>query len=139
MCYDLFMVGWKKPVLADALDVLEKAATSLQLQMEDLLKAFRTGELVDLEGWVWCSLDNTDSNDCFCLAEAEARAKLHGRDEDFVRITNDMTKHKVLQAPLILLRGPLRPYLVDGNLRLMGCRALSVRPKVWLMHLEDGR
>lgn len=137
MCYDPFMSGWRRPAYTDEYDALKAASISLDLPLRKIVEAFKSGELVDLEGWIWCSLDNTDSNECFCLAEAEARAKLHGRDEALSQITTGMIRHKTLPAPVILMRGERRPYLVAGNLRLLACRALNTRPKAWLMHLEN--
>ena len=137
MCYDPFVLTWRKPAYSDEVHKLEDAAGRLGLSVPEIKQAFEAGELVDVPGWVWCSLDNSNSSDCFCLAEAEARAKLHGRDDDLARITTGMIQHKIFPAPVILTRGEKRPYLVSGNLRLLACRGLGIRPKVWLMKAVD--
>lgn len=130
-----FEPRWHPPRRAEEDCELERTAVDLGIPLESLREAFRSGSLVDLEGWVWCSMDNTDSNETFCLAEAEARAKLYGRNLE--RIVLGMSARSSLPAPIVLLRGQGRPYLVAGNTRLMACRALGVRPKVWLMRLEE--
>jgi len=134
MCYASFEPSWRAPKYAEEEAELLRVVTELGVPMDRLREAFRAGDLVDLPLWMWCSLDNTDSNDTFTLAEAEARAKLY--DRDLSRIIQGMSQRATLPAPIILAQGQKRPHLVAGNTRLMACRVLNIRPKVWLMTLE---
>jgi hypothetical protein len=93
----------------------------------------RKGELVDLKGYVWCTLDNADV--AFSLAEAEQIAMGHGRDA--WRIVKGIMANDVLPAPIVLDREPQqRAYLIAGNTRLMVCRGLDAKPKVWMIRVE---
>jgi hypothetical protein len=89
--------------------------------------------MVDLEGWMWCTLQNTDSNDVFSLAEAEERARLYGLD--ITKIVQRMVDRGTFAAPVVITKKGERPYLVSGNEHLMSARVLSIRPRVWLVDL----
>jgi len=93
----------------------------------------RKGQLVDLKGYTWCTLDNAD--EAFSLAEAERIAAGHGRDA--WPIAQSIMAGDMMVAPIILDREPdQRAYLIAGNTRLMVCRGLDAKPKVWMIHVE---
>lgn len=131
MPYDPYDPRWRRPSYAEEEAEFLRVSEELSIPFDELRDLFQLGELVDLPGWMWCSLTNTDSNDVFSLAEAEARAKLY--DRDLARIIQGMSSRSTLPAPIVLPFKIGRPHLVAGNTRLMACRVLNVRPKVWLM------
>ena len=134
MCYYQGMQKWRKPLISEEMPEFERTAVDLRINLRLLTSAFDSGELVELANWIWCLMVNTDSNEVFSIAEAEAKAELYGRD--IARVFRGMTSHAILPAPIVLVRGDERPYLVSGNTRLMAARVLNVRPKVWLIRME---
>ena len=130
---------WSKPSYDEEESEFTRTSLELEIPVDMLRAAFLKGGLVDLPNWMWCSLLNTDSNDVFSLAEAEGRAKLYNRD--LSRIVQGMSSRSTIPAPIVISRGDSlgnpRPYLVAGNTRLMACRVLNVRPKVWMMNVRQ--
>jgi hypothetical protein len=135
MSSDHYAPKWCKPSYSEEEREFARVSLTLEIHLDELREGFTKGELVDLPNWMWCSLLNTDSNDVFSLAEAEERAKLYNRD--LSRVVQGMSSRSTIPAPIVLSRGDSqgapRPYLMAGNTRLMACRVLNVRPKVWMM------
>jgi len=131
MSYTQFAPTWRKPSYSEEAQEFERVAMDLGIPLDQLREGFSAGALVDLPNWMWCSMNNTDSNDVFSLAEAEERAKLY--DRDLSRIIQGMSSRSTLPAPIVLQLVDSRPHLIAGNTRLMACRVLNVHPKVWMM------
>lgn len=129
-----FSPRWCKPSYAEEVVEFQRVELTLKIPLDKLRARFVAGELVYMPKWMWCSMDNTDSNDVFSLAEAEGRAKLY--DRNLSRIVQGMSSRSNIPAPIVLQQGDARPHLVAGNMRLTACRVLNVRPKVWLMSME---
>jgi len=125
---------WKRPNWYEEYTEFELLHQEQDLSFDFLEDAFLAGSLEPIPKWVWCTLQNTDSNTLFSLAEAEAWAKVHRCEENLARIVRGLVGTDVLPAPIILksLQGG-RPYLVAGNCRLVACRVLNLLPDVWLM------
>lgn len=134
MSSDHYAPKWCKPSYSEEEREFARVSLTLEIHLDELREGFTKGELVDLPKWLWCSLDNTDSNDVFSLAEAEERAKLYNRD--LSRIVQGMSSRSTIPAPIILQREDFRPHLVAGNTRLMACRILNICPKVWIMSVR---
>ena len=127
------MVRWRSPTYDEEAAEFERTAEELSIPLEALRRAMRKGELIDLSGYTWCTLANAD--EAFSLAEAERIATEHGRDA--WSIARGIMTNAVLPAPIILDREPeQRAYLIAGNTRLMVCRGLDAKPKVWLIRVE---
>jgi len=134
MWYGRFMHAWRRPSYEEEAAEFERTSDELGIDLGLLQEAFRNGELVDLESWVWCILENTDSCEVFTIAETEAKAELYSRD--IARIFVGMARTDVFPAPIILTQPHHRPYLISGNTRLMACRVLNIRPKVLMVSVS---
>ena len=128
------VMRWKKPSWYDEYAEFERVRDEEEISFDALEAAFLAGSLETIPGWVWCTLQNTDSSNLFSVAEAEAWAARHGDAKRLDRIIQGLVGTDVLPAPIILksLKGG-RPYLVAGNRRLVACRVLNLQPSVWLM------
>jgi len=126
------MARWRPPTYDEEAAEFERTAEELDIPLGILQEAMRKGELVDLSGYIWCTLDNADV--AFSLAEAEKIAATHGRD--VWRIARGILARDTLPAPIILNREGRRPYLIAGNTRLMVCRGLDAKPKVWMIRVN---
>jgi hypothetical protein len=123
---------WRQPILEEVQQDFEKVAVGLQIRLAKLSEYMHRGKLVKLDGYTWCRLQNTDSNETFSLMEAERVASRFGEEQALIDVVQAISRHAELPAPIILDRaGSERPYLVAGNLCLMACRALNVTPMVW--------
>jgi len=124
------MAKWRRPNVADDRKSFERAAFDFRMSLDELNSYLDRGKLERLDGYTWCRLDNTDSNDTFSLVEAERVAARLG--EDLSVVTLALSREATLPAPVVLDRAePGRPYLMTGNLCLVACRSLNVTPMVW--------
>lgn len=121
---------WRKPTLEEEREELLRAAQDLDLDPDAVLDAMDRGRLATLDGFTWCSLENTDSNDTFSIAEVEEVAWRRYK-KDVAVLCRQITSNQVLPAPIVFDRPKRRSWLVSGNVRLMICRALNMQPKVW--------
>jgi hypothetical protein len=126
---------WCKPKLVDMQTELQSASLDLGVPLDILHLAMEGGRLVPLERYHWCLLQNSDSNETFSLAEAEAVAARYG--QDIGPVCRRIASRLGVPAPVILFRSELRPWLVAGNIPLMVCRALNVRPEIWRIELPS--
>lgn len=121
---------WRKPIFSEEREGFVQTAQDLGLSMDELREAMKHGHMAPLDGYTWCTLENTDCNETFTLGEVERLAlKRYGRDVG--SLCRAITSGQTVPAPIILDRPGKRSWLVSGNIRLMLCRGLNLLPDVW--------
>jgi len=125
---------WCKPKLTDVQAELRATSLDLKIALDDLRQAMQGGQLVPLERYHWCLLQNSDCNNTFSLVEAEAVAARYG--QDIGPVCRKISSKQAVLAPVVLFRPEQRPWLISGNCQLMVCRALSIQPHVWRIELD---
>jgi hypothetical protein len=91
------------------------------------------GKLVTLSDDLWKRMENTDSWETDSLEKAETLALEYDKDLDV--IVSGLQEESEMPAPVVIIKPDGTPHLLGGNTRLMACKALGVRPKVWLLNL----
>ncbi len=126
---------WQKPDLSLELGEIERTAEETGIPLEKMVAAFDTAELQELSDEDWESMINCDSRDPSWQLD-EIREHLKNK-RDFERIEQGMKAGDTFPAPVVLYRENQPPYLIGGNSRLLGCRALGLRPTVLALRLES--
>lgn len=126
---------WCIPSLDSERGELERTARDLGIDVSHLISAFQEGVMQDLSDESWSQLVNADSCDTTWTLE-EVRLHLE-KKRDFTIIEKGFFSGDTFPAPIILFRKNSSPYLVAGNSRLLACRALAVRPKVFSLFLKE--
>lgn len=124
---------WQKPALSFELGEIERTARELGIDLQSLVAAFAHGKLGELKSGDWERMKNCDSHDTSWTLE-EVREHLKEK-RDFKRIEQGIKAGHSLPAPVVLYRADEPPYLISGNSRLLGCRALGLRPTVFAVHI----
>jgi hypothetical protein len=126
---------WQKPSLAEEMGELERHAEESGINLDSLVSAFEKAELQELSDEDWVNMENSDSSDTTWTAD-QVREYLEGK-RDFQKIENGLKRGDMIPAPVVLYRAGHRPNLLAGNSRLLGCRALGMRPTVLGIHLNE--
>ncbi len=124
---------WQKPWFLHDLGEIERTAQELGIDLQSLVAAFAKGALAELSDADWVNMKNCDSHDPSWTIE-EVREHLKVK-RDFGRIEQGILAGHSLPAPVVLYRDNEPPYLISGNSRLLGCRALGLRPTVFAVNL----
>ncbi len=128
-------LDWEKPTLEQEMGEIERTAEELGVPEEALLEAFNRAVLEDLNDHDWSIMVNCDSRDATWKLE-EVRTHLEGQ-RDFSQIEEGFKNNHKIPAPIVLFRFGHPPYLIGGNSRLLGCRALHIQPKILALRLEN--
>lgn len=128
------MAKWEQPTFESEVEAFKEASAALDIPLEALREALQEGAMSPLDGYTWCSMDNSDCNETFSLAEVDRVAARYGQDPG--PLSQALAKGQTLPAPIILDREKWRSYLIAGNVRLMLCRALDLRPLVWRIRVQ---
>ncbi len=124
---------WRKPELSLDLGEIERTARELGIDFQLLVAAFAGGKLEELSDADWTAMKNCDSYDpSWKLEEVREHLKMK---RDFGRIERGMLAGHLLPAPVVLYRDNEPPYLISGNSRLLGCRALGLRPTIFAVNV----
>ena len=126
---------WIRPTLEYEGGEIDRTARELGLDTHRLRDAFMNGQLEDLTDDDWNQLENTESAEHLTLEEVRGILE---EKRDFSSIEEGLTQGRDIYAPAVLFRPGHRPYLIGGNSRLMGCRALNIRPKILAVQMEVG-
>jgi len=132
---------WVKPIFEHLESSIVKAAKTLGIDKDNLSSKIssqiETGYLSYLSDAEWAVVANTDSWSIQSKDEAELVALLRGKDKSLESILDIMGTGSALPAPVILSASDFndRPYLIDGNIRLIACRILGIRPEVFLVSI----
>jgi len=126
---------WQKPSLAEEMGELERHAEDSGINLDSLVSAFEKAELQELSDEDWVNMENSDSSDATWTAD-QVREHLDGK-RDFKKIEEGLKRGDVMPAPVVLYRKGHRPNLLAGNSRLLGCRALGMRPTVLAIRLNE--
>ncbi len=137
---ELLKPKWRKPLLegneeeAGELGELERHAKKSRINLDSLVSAFETAELQELSDEDWMNMKNCDSKDTTWTIE-QVKEHLEGK-RNFKKIEDGLKKGHIMPAPVVLYRKGHRPNLLAGNSRLLGCRALGLRPTVLAIYLN---
>lgn len=122
---------WIKPNLQEEMPELERTAVLIpSITLEELKNAFNSAELRELTDEEWVHLDGVDDlgHDPKLTIE-QVRAHLKDK-RDFAKIEQGLRNGEKIPAPVVLSGLWNNLYLIGGNSRLLGCRALGIRPMV---------
>ena len=133
---ELRIPQWGKPSLEEETGELERHAQESGMDVKSLKEAFKQAELQELCDEDWENMENCDSKDTSWTSQ-EVHEYLKGK-RDFQKIEDGLRSGASMPAPVVLYREGYKPNLLAGNSRLLGCRALGIRPMVLAIHL-DGR
>ena len=126
---------WKKPSLEEEMEELERHAEESGINLDSLVTAFNSAELQELSDEDWMNMENCDSRDKTWTTD-EVRKYLEGK-RDFQKIEEGLKRGDTMPAPVVLYQKDHYPNLLAGNSRLLGCRALKIRPMVLALRLES--
>lgn len=119
---------WQRPSLEEEKGELERHAEDSGIDLDSLVQAFEQAELQELSDEDWLNMANCDSSDPTWTIE-QIRKHLEGQ-RDFKKIEAGLKGGHTIPAPVVLYHKGHRPNLLAGNSRLLGCRALGIRPTV---------
>jgi predicted glycosyl hydrolase (DUF1957 family) len=122
--------NWVVPNIQQEMDELQRTASTLNVDQNQLLQATKNAKLISLDEKTWRVMKNTDSYRTWSMKRVNYLAKQYGRDVD--RIVQGFQRGDNMPAPIVLMQGN-QPYLVAGNTRLMVARALKIQPKIFLI------
>ncbi len=103
--------NWEKPPLQEEMGEVRRTAEELKLDKEMLHAAYEAAGLEQLRDEDWVAMENCDSRDATWTSA-------------------EVAEH------LAATRDGHPPYLVAGNSRLLGCRALNIPPTILAMRLN---
>ena len=109
-----------------AMDIGPSEKQAIFSMLENL---YKKAPVLALQETVWQRLENTDS--FFVKSEANARKILKAYSRDLDSILKELRSDRI-RCPIIL-KNKLSYTLVAGNTRLMGCRLVSLTPKVVIL------
>jgi hypothetical protein len=128
---------WTKPDIAEEREEIERTANVLNVDLNQLMKAVQSAQLVPLDDVTWSKMKNTDSWHNIVPGNIETvktHAAKYGRD--WLRLVQAFERGSPLPAPIVVIHEG-NPYLIGGNTRLMVARALGARPSVLLAKMND--
>jgi hypothetical protein len=125
---------WQKPSLEEEMGELERHAEESEIDLNSLVEAFKQAELQELSDEDWENMENCDSRDTTWTSE-QIHEHLEGK-RDFKKIEDGLSNGATIPAPVVLYREGHKPNLLAGNSRLLGCRALGLRPTVLAIHMN---
>lgn len=125
-------MDWVVPSLGDELGEFERVAKTFGVQLTSLISLFRNGTVEEMDEETWSQLENTQSRSRTELWQVFEAAANSGRDAQ--GLLDAFRAGKPMQAPIVLFLADGSAHLVSGNTRLMMCRALGERPKVFKLH-----
>ena len=132
---ELLKPQWQKPSLEEEMKELERHAQKSGMDFDSLVEAFKAAELQELSDEDWVNMENCDSRD-MSWTSTEVHKHLEGQ-RDYKKIEEGLLAGHTIPAPVVLYRKGHRPNLLAGNSRLLGCRALGIRPTVLAIHMNE--
>jgi hypothetical protein len=132
-------VNWVYPQITTQNDHSELSRTAKQFGLdEEKLKdhIIMNGKMVVLGKDLWSNLKNTDSWELKIGDLEKVRALANRYNKDAKGILNGLKNEKPMKCPIILVIDT-KPYLMDGNTRLMLFKALGITPKVLLVKVSS--
>lgn len=123
---------WIKPNLYEETLDCVKASQKLQISFDKIISAFNKGVLIQLQGDWYNHISNCDACDIESIEDAINICKLYG--QEFERVLDGLRTNVYMAAP-ILLKCKRDYYCIAGNVRLMFCKALGIKPTVYVITL----
>ena len=127
---------WQKPLLDNEMVELKRHAEEYGTNLNSLISGFEQAELQELSDKDWANMENCESSDPSWVDIVEIREHLKGQ-RDFQKIEDGLKRGDMMPAPVVLYSKGHRPNLLAGNSRLLGCRALGIRPMILAIHLDE--
>ena len=125
---------WEKPPFEEEVGEVDRTADELGLDKELLRAAYQAGQLEQLSDEDWAVMENCDSRDREWTS-AEVAGHL-AATRDYATIEAGFKSGNRMYTPVVLFRPGQPPYLVAGNSRLLGCRALGIAPTILAMRFQ---
>ncbi len=120
--------NWVKPSSFEEKGELKRVSSEEDIDLDELIKSFENGKVVNLTNNDWQHLENTDSYNIENIEDVENLANEYGKD--WKSILNAFKNNSKLPTPIILIRKDNTSTLIGGNTRLMIAKALKIQPKV---------
>ena len=128
---------WHRPSARTERGELSRVADDEKVPLKHLLNAFKKAKLKPLHHKTWAHLQNTDSQSTKTMAKFVKTSEKYGRD--WKRVAKGLTKGHSMPAPIILRRKDGSNTLVGGNTRLMGAKALKIKPHALHIDIRDAK
>lgn len=125
--------SWHKTDLNEEYEEIERTANELNIDLNELIKAFKNAKLEFLNENDWQNMEDTDSYQTDTVEKAQEAADKYERD--IGRIFSAFKNDKSLPAPIVLFKKGNNPYCIAGNTRLMASRAYNIKPEVLAVYL----
>jgi hypothetical protein len=129
-------VDWQRPPIDKHLDKFGKIVNKYGMTEDQIMKAFRSAQMIELTDNMWSHLKNTDS--WTKVQKGDMQSMMRAVKENNKLATDLMNKMKLSQsitAPIIL-KTKGHYHVLLGNNVLRVAKALDVRPTVMLMDAD---
>jgi len=118
--------SWQMPNLKEEWHEITRTAEAVNLPAERILAAFQSATVEDLPEAMWSELENTESFHAVQPGDVEKAKQIAvSYHRNWEAVVRGFHNHENMPAPMILVVGHKKPYLVAGNTRLMFARALG--------------
>lgn len=129
--------NWDKPNWNDEDCELKRTSRDLRIDYSFLkTQCLNNGFITDLTDDLWRICDNTSSYKINTLHDVNDYLIRIERTRNLESIIKGFRDKDKIPVPIIVIKPDSKPYLVGGNTRLMVCKALDIKPKIWLFFLN---
>lgn len=124
---------WIKRPIIEVKAQLVKAAKKLGIPEEILVNAYNVAQLESFSENDWRILQNTNAGRVVNPNHAIDIADSMG--EDIYAVFATIKADEKISAPVVLYDAGKKPYLIDGDLKMVACQGLGIQPMIVSLYL----
>lgn len=126
-------MNWIIPPLWEEIGEFERVADTFDIELSSLISLLPKGVIEYMDEETWSELGNTDSWETTKIEQVLETADQYGRDARKLLVAFE--ENRPMQVPIVLFLADGHTHLVSGNTRLMVCRAIGERPKIFKLQM----